>query len=144
MSDLTVGAEAERVLVPRVPALVAGFREVLWLSPEGEIEALSPEEARARLDPVQGGETPMVCHARAVARRLDIPSRDWAGFAAFDLLELFAFVRPAQFCVPTPRMQLSMSPTGSFAQIENCRVGSRSETSDADAMQPSRWSPASP
>src|SRR5438874_12562028 len=49
----------------------------------------------------------MVCHARAVARRLDIPSkgwaRDWAGFAAFDLLELFAFVRPAQFCVPTPR-----------------------------------------
>ena len=40
----------------------------------------------------------MVCHARAVARRLDMP-----GFAAFDLLELFAFVRPARFCVPTPR-----------------------------------------
>jgi len=91
-------AELDRVLVPPVPALVAGFREVLWLSPEGEIEALSPQEARARLDPIQGGETPMVCHARAVARRLDI-----AGFAAFDLLELFAFVRPAQFCVPTPR-----------------------------------------
>ena len=85
------------MLVPRVPALVAGFREVLWLSPEGEIEALSPDEARARLDPVHG-ETPIVCHARAVARRLDV-----AGFAAFDLLELFAFVRPAQFCVPTPR-----------------------------------------
>src|SRR5215472_4263667 len=97
MSDVTVGAEAARVLVPRVPALVAGFREVLWLSPEGEIEALSPDEARARFDPVHG-ETPIVCHARAVARRLDV-----AGFAAFDLLELFAFVRPAQFCVPTPR-----------------------------------------
>src|SRR5262249_61930494 len=40
----------------------------------------------------------MVCHARAVARRLDMP-----GFAAFDLLELFAFARPARFCVPTPR-----------------------------------------
>src|SRR5205085_4199286 len=75
-------------------ALVAGFREVVWLSPEGEIAALSPAEARSRLD----GETPLVCHARAVARRLDI-----AGFAAFDLLELFAFARPAQFCVPTPR-----------------------------------------
>src|SRR3984893_6258917 len=84
----------ERVLVPQVPALVAGFREVIWLSPEGEIEALSPGEARSRLD----GETPLVCHARAVARRLDI-----AGFAAFDLLELFAFIRPARFCVPTPR-----------------------------------------
>src|ERR1700726_5007380 len=84
----------ERVLVPQVPALVAGFREVIWLSPEGEIEALSPAEARSRLD----GETPLVCHARAVARRLEI-----AGFAAFDLLELFAFARPALFCVPTPR-----------------------------------------
>ncbi len=87
----------DRVLVPRAPALVAGFREIVWLSPDGEIEALSPAEARTRLDLREGGETPMVCHARAVARRLDM-----AGFAALDLLELFAFVRPAQFCVPTP------------------------------------------
>ena len=84
----------DRVLVPRAPALVAGFREIVWLSPEGEVEALSPAEARARLE----HESAMVCHARAVARRLDI-----ASFAALDLLELFAFVRPAQFCVPTPR-----------------------------------------
>src|ERR1700722_12472106 len=83
-----------RVLVPRAPTLVAGFREVVWLSPDGEIEALSPGEAKARLET----ETAMVCHARATARRLDI-----AGFAALDLLELFAFVRPARFCVPTPR-----------------------------------------
>jgi ATP-dependent DNA helicase DinG len=88
----------ERVLVPRAPALVAGFREIVWLTPEGEIEALSPAEARARLDGGHSGDIPMVCHARAVARRLDM-----AAFAAFDLLELFAFVRPAQFCVPTPR-----------------------------------------
>ncbi|MBV8776775.1 MAG: ATP-dependent DNA helicase, partial [Alphaproteobacteria bacterium] len=83
-----------RVLVPRAAALVAGFREALWLSPDGEIEALSPSEARARLE----HETVIVCHARATARRLDI-----AGFAALDVLELFAFVRPAQFSVPTPR-----------------------------------------
>src|ERR1700692_136681 len=82
------------ILVPRAPALVAGFREVVWLSPDGEIEALSPDEAKSRLET----ETAMVCHARATARRLDI-----AGFAALDLLELFAFVRPARFCVPTPR-----------------------------------------
>ncbi|HVB18290.1 MAG TPA: ATP-dependent DNA helicase, partial [Stellaceae bacterium] len=91
---MAIAESLDRVLVPRVPALVAGFREIVWLSPEGEIEALSPAEARLRLEV----ETPMVCHARAVARRLDM-----AGFAAFDLLELFAFVRPAQFCVPTPR-----------------------------------------
>src|SRR4051794_4403573 len=83
--------------MPRAPALVAGFRETLWLSADGEIEAVSPEEARARLAP-EGGETPIVCHMRAVARRLDL-----AGFAALDVLELFAFVRPARFCVPTPR-----------------------------------------
>ncbi len=100
----------DRVLVPRAPALVAGFREIVWLSPEGEIEALSPPEARARLE----GETAMVCHARAVSRRLDI-----AGFAALDLLELFAFVRPAQFCVPTPRglaAALGLAPPGTMAE----------------------------
>jgi ATP-dependent DNA helicase DinG len=83
-----------RVLAPRAPALVAGFREVVWLTPDGEIEALSASEARARLE----YETPLVCHARATARRLDT-----APFPALDLLELFAFARPAKLCVPTPR-----------------------------------------
>src|SRR5215475_4743793 len=84
----------QRVLVPRAPVLVAGFREVLWLSPDGEVEALAPTEARSRVE----RETPMLCHAIAPARRLDVPI-----FPALDLLELFAFVRPANFCVPTPR-----------------------------------------
>jgi ATP-dependent DNA helicase DinG len=85
---------SRRVLVPQAPVLVAGFREVMWLTPEGEIEAVSPPEAvrRAQID------APMVCHAVATARRLGSPS-----FAAFDLLELFAFAYPARFCVPTPR-----------------------------------------
>src|ERR1700751_1998887 len=83
-----------RVWGPQAPVLVAGFREVLWLSPNGEIDALAPAEARSRVE----RETPMLCHARATARRLDMPV-----FPALDLLELFAFVRPAKFCVPTPR-----------------------------------------
>jgi ATP-dependent DNA helicase DinG len=83
-----------RVLVPQAPVLVAGVREVLWLNPDGEIAALAPAEARDRAE----REAPMLCHARATARRLDTP-----GFPAFDLLELFAFVHPAVFCVPTPR-----------------------------------------
>ena len=43
-------------------------------------------------------QQPLVCHAPAVAARLgldDLPARD--------LLELYAFVRPATFCLPTPR-----------------------------------------
>src|ERR1700732_1889563 len=96
-----------RVLVPRVPVLVAGFREVLWLHPDGEIEALAPAEARSRVE----RETPMLCHGPATARRLDMP-----GFPAPDLLELFAFVHPARFCVPTPRglaEVLGLPPPGS-------------------------------
>ena len=83
-----------RVLVPHAPVLVAGFREVLWLHPDGEIEALAPAAARSRVE----HETPMLCHGPATARRLDMPR-----FPALDLLELFAFVHPARFCVPTPR-----------------------------------------
>ena len=82
------------VLIPRAPVLLAGFREVLWLGPDGEIEALSAAEARARVET----ETPMLCHGPATARRLDT-----SAFPALDLLELFAFVCPARFCVPTPR-----------------------------------------
>ncbi|HEX3535399.1 MAG TPA: ATP-dependent DNA helicase [Stellaceae bacterium] len=89
-----VEPDLARVLVPHAPALVAGFREVAWLSPDGEIEVVSPEEARSRIET----ETPILCHARATARRLDTPA-----FPALDILELFAFARPAQFCVPTPR-----------------------------------------
>ena len=82
------------VVMPQAPVLVAGFREVVWVSAEGEIEALAPAEAirRVQIDP------PILCHAVATARRLDTPV-----FSALDLLELFAFVYPARFCVPTPR-----------------------------------------
>jgi ATP-dependent DNA helicase DinG len=83
-----------RVLVPAAPVLVASFHEVSWLNPDGVIEALAPGEARSRIE----RETPMLCHGPATARRLEM-----AGFPALDLLELFAFVRPARFCVPTPR-----------------------------------------
>jgi ATP-dependent DNA helicase DinG len=41
---------------------------------------------------------PLVAHAPATARRLGVPA-----IAALDLLELYAFVRPASFCLPTPR-----------------------------------------
>ncbi|HEX5453234.1 MAG TPA: ATP-dependent DNA helicase [Stellaceae bacterium] len=99
-----------RVLVPRAAAVVAGFREAVWLTPDGEVEALPLAAARARLQ----NDSAIVCHARAVARRLDV-----AGFAALDVLELYAFVRPARFCVPTPRglaAALGLVPPRSAAQ----------------------------
>jgi len=79
--------------LPAAPLLLAGIGRAVWVAPDGELLDLAAAEAvrRARETP------PMLCHARATARRLNCDP-----FPAFDLLELFAFVRPASFCAPTP------------------------------------------
>lgn len=92
--------------VPALPVLVAGLRQAAWLSPDGESELLAPGPAveRAHATP------PLVCHLRQTATRLDA-----APFPAWDILTLFAFVRPARFCVPTPRgvaQALDLPPPG--------------------------------
>ncbi|OHC74633.1 MAG: helicase [Rhodospirillales bacterium RIFCSPLOWO2_12_FULL_58_28] len=79
----------------RPAALVAGVRGALWLTEDGEVEELSHGAAAQRLGK---GLPVLVCHSVAVARRLNIKK-----FPALDLLELFAFVRPARFCLPTAR-----------------------------------------
>jgi len=86
---------AARARLPDVPALIAGVRDVVWLGADGDAETIAVETAARR---IRGGTVPLVCHARAAARRLQL-----ASIAAYDVLELFAFVRPARFCVPTPR-----------------------------------------
>jgi ATP-dependent DNA helicase DinG len=83
------------VLMPDAPALIAGVRGVVWLSADGEVESLSPSAAAARL---QSGGAAIICHGRSFFRRLATKP-----LAAFDVLELFAFVRPAEFTLPTPR-----------------------------------------
>ncbi|MSO64783.1 MAG: ATP-dependent DNA helicase [Alphaproteobacteria bacterium] len=80
--------------VPAAPALVMAPSYALWLSRDGEVEELAFADAAARAV----AAAPFVCHAVATARALASER-----FAAFDLLELFAFVRPAVFCLPTPR-----------------------------------------
>ncbi|MDX1402327.1 MAG: AMP-binding protein, partial [Kiloniellales bacterium] len=63
------------------------------MSGDGEPEEIALSEAASRVQ----DEAPILCHGPTAARRLDLP-----GIAAYDALELFAFVRPARFCVPTP------------------------------------------
>jgi ATP-dependent DNA helicase DinG len=76
------------------PALVAGLSRAAWLTSDGEIAILRPADAAARA----ATSSPLVVHAPATARRLGVER-----LRALDLLELFAFVRPARFCLPTPR-----------------------------------------
>lgn len=80
--------------LPAAPMLAVGLTRAVWLDQDGELTEVSLQEAavRARQEP------PILCHAKAVIRRLGCDP-----FPAFDLLELFAFVRPARFCTPTPR-----------------------------------------
>ena len=77
-----------------MPALLAGHRGAVLVSPDGSLEPLAPAAAVRR---ISDGLVPMVCHASATARRLNT-----SPFPALDLLELYAFVRPATFCRPTP------------------------------------------
>ncbi len=82
------------VQLPAAPCLVASALGGVWLSEEGEVEVLEADSIVSRLLP---DIRPYVCHGRGLARRLGIRP-----FDAFDVLELFAFVRPAEFCLPTP------------------------------------------
>ena len=77
-----------------VPALVPAPGGAWLAQADGAVRRLAMDEARAlfRDGPV------LVAHALFVAGRLkEAPSRP-----LFDVLELFAFVRPAQPCVPSP------------------------------------------
>ncbi len=88
------GAAAATIPIPEAPTLVAGLAHACWLAQTGKIEILPHEEAARRA----AASPPLVCHATALARRLGVRP-----FAAYDLLELHAFVRPTRFCLPTPR-----------------------------------------
>ncbi|MGL6044564.1 MAG: ATP-dependent DNA helicase, partial [Sandaracinobacteroides sp.] len=74
------------------PALVASHAGLWRADTRGELGALSRAEAVRRL-----ADTPhLLLNAPALAHRLGL-----AEVSGLDLLELFAFVRPAQFLVPS-------------------------------------------
>jgi ATP-dependent DNA helicase DinG len=87
-------SEARHLRPPNAPVLVAGVGEAAWISPSGELARVTHEQAAAWVR----SRPPILCHGPATARRLGLER-----FPAFDLLELHALVRPAAFCLPTPR-----------------------------------------
>lgn len=82
------------VSLPDISALAVELRGAALVSADGEIEALSLPQAavRAMQEPL------LICHEPAVRARLGTDPLSHA----FDVLDLFAFVRPAVFCLPTP------------------------------------------
>src|SRR5471030_2780353 len=93
------------------PALIATARGALWLSADGVLERITAPEAALR----SARARPLVVHAPAVAARLGLDN-----LPARDLLELYAFVHPATFCLPTVRglAQAVDVPVGAGAEEE--------------------------
>jgi ATP-dependent DNA helicase DinG len=134
------------------PALVAGAGRAVLLDATGEVLLLDPRQA---LRALRDRAPPLLVHAPATARRLG--SR---GFAAFDLLELFAFVHPAKPAAPTPRglaLALGLEPpegleqaAGMLADIADLLLGrlaslrgtaaARDVAAIASRMQAGGWS----
>src|SRR5690349_4004858 len=75
-----------------LPALHATHAGIWLASRDGEVREASPGEAIAR-----AAETPhIILNAPLVGQRLGYPE-----LSGLDLLELFAFIHPARFAVPT-------------------------------------------
>lgn len=74
--------------------MVVGLSHAAWVTLDGELDELDHGDVRRKVE----RDRPILCHRIATARRLKVPP-----FACLDVLELFAFVRPAVFCLPTPR-----------------------------------------
>src|SRR5437870_9759671 len=97
----------DRLLIPALHATHAG----IWLaSGDGEVREASRSEAIAR-----AAETPhIILNAPLVGQRLGYPE-----LSGLDLQELFAFLRPARFAVPTAAglsRTLGLEPPASEAE----------------------------
>ncbi len=86
-------ASQGKITLPDIPALCVNARQASILTTDGEVRVLDHVAAAQLIhkQPV------LVCHAPYTCKTLN--TEDINGF---DLLELFAFVHPAKFCVPTP------------------------------------------
>ncbi|MEZ0259676.1 MAG: ATP-dependent DNA helicase [Alphaproteobacteria bacterium] len=84
----------KRLLVPKAPVVVLAGHSLFCLTLEGELKRVDEAEARGLVQ----RHMPIVCNAPQIAARLKLDR-----LPAYDVLELFAFVNPGTFCVPTPR-----------------------------------------
>ena len=99
-----------------IPVLYPYGTRIIWITQNGEItvrdrQAIATELA---LGP------PLVCHRRWSEARSGVEIS-----SCLDLMELFAFARPARFCLPTPAglaAQLSLPRPHSAEDAATCRA----------------------
>ncbi len=93
MTTLPAASKPESVTIPDIPVLCANATQAAVLSTDGEIQLLPHHRAATLIH----NKPVMVCHAPYTCIKLGVKD-----IRAYDVLELFAFVHPATFAVPTP------------------------------------------
>ncbi|MGM0422883.1 MAG: ATP-dependent DNA helicase, partial [Pseudomonadota bacterium] len=93
-SALQGGVSTKSLLMPDAPVCMMAAGKIHWLSSDGEIRMLSADSFAIAIRQ----EMPIVCHAPFISSKLGIEP-----FIAYDILELFAFVHPGAFSLPTVR-----------------------------------------
>ena len=91
------GLGLARVSIPELhdaPVFYPAGTRLIWISDAGEITVIDRATAAVRL----ARQIPVICHRRWTEARAgqEIDT-------CLDVMELYAFVRPARFCLPTPR-----------------------------------------
>lgn len=82
-----------KITIPDIPALCINARQAAILTTDGEIRVVDHKTALEIIE----DKPVLVCHAPYTKAQLNADN-----LLTFDILELFAFVHPARFCVPTP------------------------------------------
>ncbi|MGU9962350.1 MAG: ATP-dependent DNA helicase, partial [Candidatus Puniceispirillales bacterium WSBS_2018_MAG_OTU23] len=96
---MTMLSEHNLPPLPPLPVVMPTATEVVWITADGEISRITIDDARGRLN-----RTPaLFCHKKWTATRLGMGLSGFEELKGLDALELFAFTRPAQFCLPTAR-----------------------------------------
>ncbi len=116
-SPAPLAPPSEPATAPRRPPALVVLPGPKAATADGEgVRELTPLQARARF-----GQGAVVAHASLTARRLNLPAPARSA-DLWDLLELFAFVRPAGFTAPSvPGLARALGlaePRGALAQAE--------------------------
>jgi ATP-dependent DNA helicase DinG len=83
------------IAFPAVSVVVIAQASVCIMTHEGEI-ITKPIGERLDIEPLVKGAPVLTCHAKWTSEKLNLGT-----YPAFDILELFAFIYPAQFVTPT-------------------------------------------
>lgn len=79
--------------LPELDSILAIADGLSVLTRDGELRRVARNQVAGYL----ADRTVLLCHTRSIGRRFEVPR-----IASYDLLELFAFVHPGRFVLPTP------------------------------------------